>query len=332
MNRYPNTRSPKRKSPLKKILLLLIALVLIYAAGRLYYRITGGFTLSNISSTWQYDPRWETHSLSSHEKKHLDRILDQEYIYLGKGCQAYVFASRDGNYVIKFFKYQRFLPQPWINLFTFIPAVERYQQRKTIEKRNKLDRVFRSWKMAFDQLQTETGTLYVHLNKTRGEHKPLIIQDKIGREHQIDLDQTEFLVQYRAKMLTSTIESMMEEKKERQAEQLIDTLLAMLLFEYARGYADNDHALMQNTGVFHAAPIHIDVGQFIYNETVRSPDVYKRELYDKTYNFNKWLKKHFPQLSNHLQNRLLAIIGVDFFHYPPYKHKGNVGKIPHQDL
>lgn len=313
----------------KAIFIFFVSLIFLYASIRIYFAVTAGFTVGNITSDLTYDHRWSTHSLSSTENQQINHALDQNYAYLGKGCQAYVFESEDKEYVIKFFKYQRFRPQAWINTLTFIPAVERYQQNKAIEKKNKLDSVYRSWKIAYEDLSRETGVVYLHLNKSDDLHKKITILDKMGIQHQLDLDQMEFLVQHKAEMLCSTLKTMIEEKKTFQAEVLIDRMLSMLLSEYMRGYADNDHALMQNTGVWDGYPVHIDVGQFIYNPSVKNPAVFGQELYDKTYKFHLWLKKHDEHLATYLRNRIVAVIGEEYFLKGPYVHKSDVAKIPH---
>lgn len=300
-----------------------------YGGGRLYYATTAGFTMSNIEANIPYNAKWDIQPLSATEKSHIEKIFEQTFTYFGKGCQAYVFASPDNQYVIKFFKYQHFRPQYWIDLFTFIPFVEEYQLAKAEEKKIKLENVFRSWKIAFEDLKSETGVVFVHINKTHEWDKTLAIRDKLGMIHQVNLDQTEFMLQRRAELLCPAIDQLMAQGKTVQAEVLIDRLLTMLLSEYARGYADNDHALMQNTGVLDGYPIHIDVGQFIRNESVKAPKVYKQEIYDKTFNFHHWLKDHHPELADHLEARLVAIMGPDYFYSAPYVHKGDVAKIPH---
>jgi len=316
---------------IKKIIILIIAVCAVYAGGRLYYALTGGFTMGNIISDLPFNPKWKTHPLTAQEKEAIHQALNQEFTYLGRGCQAYVFASKDGQYVIKFFKFQRFRPQAWIDLFTFIPSVHKYQDGKVIEKREKLNKVFTSWKIAYDTLRKETGVVYVHINKTDDWHQSILIKDKMGFEHTVDVDTTHFMLQKRAVMLCAAIDQLEEEGHRDQAELLIDRLLTMLLMEYARGYADNDHALMQNTGVYDGHPIHIDIGQFIHNDSVKAPKIYKQELFDKTYQFHQWLKKHHPALADHLEARLIAVIGPDYFYSAPYVHKGDVAKIPHQE-
>jgi hypothetical protein len=318
------------KSLLKKITIILAVIGTIYVAGRLYFAITGGFTEGNINSNLSYDPRWQVHTPSPSEVAAIDQALDQPFDYLSKGCQSYVFLSRDGNYVIKFFKYQRFRPQTWFQPFTFIPSVKRYQQRKAIERKDKLDRVFRSCTIAYEHLPNEAGLVFLHLNKTPDWTKTLTIYDKMHLKHVLQLGDMEFIVQRRATLLAPAVNALVANGKVDEAETLIDRLFVMLLLEYARGYADNDHALMQNTGVLDGYPIHIDIGQFVYNEIVTSSDVYYQEMYDKLYLFYVWLKKHHPDLAFHLKTRLVMLMGPEYYYKAPYHHKGDVGKIPNQ--
>lgn len=289
-----------------------------YGAGRLYYQVTGGFSLGNISSDFPYDPRWETRPLSHKEQMEVDSFLKQKFNYLGKGCQSYVFLSEDGQYVLKFFKYQRFRIQPWLNLFSFVPAVDEYRSRKIEKKQSKLEGVFRSWKLAFEELQPETGFVYVHLNKTTHLNGPIAIYDKMGFEHRLDPNQYEFLVQRKAQMLCPYIDELMLQGKVVEAKELLDRIIALIITEYQRGYADNDHALMQNTGVLDGFPIHIDVGQFVKEERAKDPEVYKQDLFSKTYKFRKWLGKKYPDLKHHLEQQLQIVIGEQYARMQPH--------------
>jgi len=284
-------------------------MAIIYGAGRVYYRVTAGFTTGNITSSLPFDPRFETKPLNGVEKILVDSILSQEFHYLGKGCQSYVFASEDGKYVLKFFKYQRFTPQEWLKLFSFIPAVEEHRLKKIEEKKAKLENIFTSWKIAFDELKPETGLVLVHLNKTKDLNRELVIFDKMGFKTVLPIDDYEFLIQKRALMLTDVIDQQMKGGEIDQAKLLIDNLFSTILSEYNRGLGDNDHALMQNTGVLDGKPIHIDVGQFVKNEDFKEFDTQAQETFSKTYKYRIWLKKQHPKLSVYLEEKLRAFMG-----------------------
>lgn len=295
-----------------RFFILLVFALACYGLGRLYFQLTGGFTLSNINSDFAFQPQWEVRPLSIKEKDQLDAALNQTYHYLGKGCQSYVFASHDDRYVIKFFKYQRYRLQPWLSYFPPLPAIVKFREEKNEKKWHKLDGFVKSWKLVFENLKDETGLVFVHLNKTDDLHKNLVIFDKLGLEHQVDLDQMEFCVQRKAEMLCDVLLRYQKEQNFTAASNLVDNLLAMILSEYARGLADNDHALMQNTGVIEGKPIHIDVGQFVINEEIKKPEIYHQELFTKTYKFKKWLFEHYPELGSYLVGRLKEIIGPSY--------------------
>ena len=299
-----------------RLFILSLFILSLYGLGRLYYQVTGGFMVSNITSDFPFQPQWETRLLSMNEEEEVNKALDQPYYYLGKGCQSYVFASEDGHYVIKFFKYQRYRLQPWLAYFPSLPAIVKYRQEKMEKKWNKLDGFVKSWKIAFENLKDETGLIFVHLNKTDHLQRHITLYDKMGQKHEIYLDQMEFCVQCRADMLCDTLLQQKENGNLAESKQLIHQLLNTILSEYARGLADNDHALMQNTGVANGKPIHIDVGQFVFNEDV------KQELFTKTYKFKIWLRENYSDLADYLEQELRQVIGPDYaVMYPKWRKK-----------
>lgn len=315
----------------KCFLYVAILFVIFYGLGRLYYYTTGGFTLGNITYELAYNPRWEIPSLSSDKKNEIDQILNQNFYYLGKGCQSYVFESEDSKYVLKFIKYQRFRPKPWLDYLTFIPFMNQHLQDKIETKREKLHGVFTSWKIAYENLQKETGVLYIHLNKSKTLNKTLTLFDKMGFKHTLDLDNYEFLVQLKADMLCSTLNKWMAEGEIESSQELITQLIKRIISEYERGYADNDHALMQNTGVLDLQPVHVDVGQFVKNNRVQDVSVRNQELFNKTWKFRIWLENQHPILAEHIANVLRDFMGEEQFSLlTPRLNKAEMGILAHQ--
>ena len=302
----------------KLVFLLLLTLAVVFYSGKLYYDfLNDGFTVENISSDYAYDSNRDVRPLSVQEIALTDLILNQTFTYLGKGYQFYAFESADGEYVLKFFKYKRLRMPAWIEYLDFIPGVKNYRLNTNQKKQNKLKGVFNSCKVAFDHLPDETGLVCVHLNKTNTLRKSVTLVDKMGGIHSIDLDQTEFLLQKKAEMLGPYIDQLISSGQIQEAKQLLSQLISLILSEYARGLSDSDHALLPNTGVFAKRPVHIDVGQFVRNEDVKMPHVYKQELFSKTYKLNAWLKSKYPELSQYLEFELRKIIGDQFDEYRP---------------
>jgi len=172
-----------------------------------------------------------------------------------------------------------------------------------------LDDIFTSWKIAYEQLQKETGILFVHLNKSKNLNQKIAITDKLGFAFSINADDYEFLIQKRAKPFIKTLEEQMRGGKLSSAKKMIDQLFAMIVAEYEAGVGDNDHALMQNTGVLDERPIHVDVGQFVQKESFKDKAVQDQELFNKTYKFKIWLNKRYPELAAHLYEKLYSFMG-----------------------
>ena len=300
------------KKAIWRLATLFFIVLLAYAIGRLYFRFTAGFTEDNIASDFSFQSQWVVRPLCSVEQEEVAQALNQPYAYLGKGCQSYVFASRDGKYVIKFFKHQRYRLKPWLLYCPPLPAIVKYRQEKLEQKWRKFDAFAQSWKIAFEHLRDETGLVFVHLNQTDDLERPLILYDKMGYRHAIALDGLTFCLQRRATLLCDTLLQYKARGDLAGAQQLVRLLLDMILTEYARGLADNDHALMQNTGVAEGRPVHIDVGQFAINENVKQPAVFHQEFFTKTYKFNQWLRSHYPELSDYLEKELQSLIGPDY--------------------
>lgn len=300
------------KKKIYSLFFLVFLVVSCYGLGRLYFRLTGGFTLANICSDFPFQPQWEVRPLLLEEQQEFEKAINQPYFYLGKGCQSYVFASQDGQYVVKFFKYQRYRLAPWLAYFPPLPACVKYRQEKVEKKWKKLNGFVQSWKVAFENLKEESGLVAVHLNKSCHLQKQLVIYDKIGQKHLVDLDQMEFCVQRRARLICETLLDYKEKNYLSEAKALIHHLMNLILSEYTRGLADNDHALMQNTGVAQGKPVHIDIGQFVFNEAIKNPEVFHQELFTKTYKFKLWLKDAYPELADYLEEELSQIIGTAY--------------------
>ena len=303
-----------KKGRFKKFLIgFTLLTVVIYGLGRLYFEVTAGFTIGNITSDFKPDPRWDTQPLTLEEQKTVSQILSQSFHYLGKGCQSYVFESEDGKYVIKFFKYQRYRPKFWLDFLTFIGPIEKIRERSAEKKRHRIEGLFTSWKIGYDQLRHETGLVYVHLNKGDTLNQQISIFDKMGFQHTLDADKMEFLIQKKAKMLCATIDELMAKGQQHEAEILLSRLVKMIVGEYNSGYADNDHALMQNTGVYEGTPIHVDVGQFVYDERMKNPEISHQEIFNKMYKFRVWLQQTHAELIPHLDKELTAVLGDRFY-------------------
>lgn len=247
---------------------------------------TDGFKICKISSDLPFNPEWETppHNLSLAKE-----ALSQPFSYLARGSQAFVFASQDGQYVLKLIRYNHIQPSFWEKMTS-------PEKCRTLEE--KLSHDFTSYKIAYEELQEETGLLCVHLNKTDLFHQNLVIIDKLGISHVLDLDKTEFILQKRAEPLYPHIKKLMEQGEEKMAKTLISHLIFLLSHQSTKGIMNSDVDLFKNFGCLENQVIELDIG------SLKRGSQDKEELLKVTECLHQRLSQDYPSLDAHLLKEL----------------------------
>lgn len=281
----------------KRLIWVVLAGALLFFSVRAYYRLTDDFRLSNITYELPHHAEWEIQPLGPFEKGRVEAALDQPYRYIGKGAQSYAFLSRDGNYVIKFFKFKHLKPSWLVESLPNISVFESYKAKKNLRKERLVSSVFKGYKLAYDLHREQSGLLFIHLNKTSDLKKEMTLFDKIGRAHRIDLDSTIFVLQERAKTTRDVVEEALAKGNLPLAQQRIDQIIALYLSEYRKGIYDRDHGLMHNTGFVGEKAIHLDVGKMTREQEMEKRERYLPDLEILGKRFEEWLKVNFPEYS-----------------------------------
>jgi hypothetical protein len=217
-----------------------------------------GFSLQKIQHCHDFNPDWEI--VSSLSQEELATIFNQPFDYLSKGAQTFVFASRDGKYVIKFFRFLNKYATP----LEFLPFKK---IQRTAEKRSgKLQKDFNSYKIAFEQLQEETGLVFLHLNQTNHLKTRLTLYDKMKSQYKLCLDEMGFILQRRADPFYPTLTNWIKEGKTQEAKKALSELVHLISKRMALGISDKDPDLKTNFGFLNGHPIQFDIGRFKMNE------------------------------------------------------------------
>ncbi len=256
---------------------------------------TDEFTIAKICSNLPFEEKWETRPLSQQQQTEVLHILDQKFHYLASGGQCYAFLSSDGQSVLKFFKHDRRLPAKW-----YPESVKKRQK-----KQRKLERDFNSYKLAFEELQDETGLLYVHLNKTRHLKQTVTLVDKLGIEHKLDLDTKEFVLQKKAELIYPYLQRLMQKGDLIQAKRVIDTLLEVIVARCQKGIFDEDAHIHRNFGFIPESlrAVILDVGRFKKDSSRSQPEVYLKDVAAITIRFQTWLNENYPPLALYLEEK-----------------------------
>jgi hypothetical protein len=278
---------------MKWIIKLAIFICCFFITARFCKTETGKFTVLRITSNLTYHPEWETSPLSPAQESEVKNLLNQPYTYLSKGVQSFVFASEDGQYVIKFFRHDHLALPFWSK---FLPR----KDPKLAKKNRKLGKDFLSYKIAYEILKKETGLVFLHLNKTKNFNQTLDLVDKLKIHHPINLDNYEFLIQKRASLLYTALDQMIEENRVEDAKATLTKLVQLLAYRAQQGVSDKDPDLNTNFGVIGIDPIQIDVGRF-RKGPVRLD---KNEIIRITDHLHQHLMVKCPELDLHLKTQI----------------------------
>jgi hypothetical protein len=261
---------------MRKWILYCAVAVLLYQLPNFCKRQTDGFSIMRITPDLPADVAYPEMELNNEEREELECALDQPYAYLGRGGQCFVFVSRDGHYVCKFFRTE-FHPfgSLWWQTLPFFSHHRR--ERLFAHAHSKLQRDFTSYFLAGQELKKETGTLYMHLTATTHLKKVLRIRDKLGIDHAIDLDRFSFAVQRRAELAFSYIERCVQDDLEK-AHAAVSALIALSVARCQKGIYDEDAKIHKNYGFIDGHPLFIDLGRFVKDPSRKEPQVYHRDI------------------------------------------------------
>lgn len=292
---------------MKKQLFFCMALFIsafgIYKIGRAWDKRADGFTIEKITSNCEPEQRWAI-DYTPEEIARVNEILDQSYTYLGRGFQCYVFVSTDGNYVLKFFRHQRLRMPVYFDWLPQIQWVKKKKASKEKELFRRKEHLFTSFKVAYEKVAPETGLIYVHLNKTTGQHPVITIVDGDGNGYELPLDAYEFVVQQKASLVKSTIAALMEEGREEEAKKRIASIFQLLVSCAKKGVADTDGALIRkdNLGFLGDRAIYIDAGKLSLKEKIKHRQVFAKDL-RRLRPLGKWLEENYPTLAIYFEKQ-----------------------------
>lgn len=287
----------------KRLLKITCLMGLFYSAYNFCESQTDGFTIARIRSEFAPSSKWQNPLLTPLEKEQLSAILDQEFVYLARGGQCFAFESTDGKFVIKLFKNYLSPLQNWLLSLPLPAHFKKSQQKKIDRTEKKRDRDFTSYQLVFQELKEESGLVYLHLNPTQGDYKPLTIRDKLGIAHRISLDNASFIIQKKGELVYPHLKHLMDEGKIEEAKQAIGSLLNVILARSKKGIFDEDAKIHRNFGFIGNQALFIDVGRFRKDPSMTDPTVCKNDLQKTMRRFHAWLQESYPQLAEYLDDK-----------------------------
>jgi len=291
----------KKRWSFKKLLLwITIAAIALFLLARVYYSVTDDFRISNITYEMPYQEAWAIQTPSPEREKEIDKILSQNFTYLGKGAQSYAFVSADDRYVIKFFKFKHLRPVWFMNFVPSVGYLKTFKEKQASRKERKLWGVFHAYKLAYDVDRNESGLEFIQLNTEGNPKRTVTLIDKIGLKRQVDLESIPFILQDKGQTLRVVLEDLLRNGDIVTAKHRISQIFDLYASEYNKGIYDHDHGVMRNTGFIGDRPIHLDVGKLERNELMKQKENAKKDAQLVGNAIKNWIKTYYPKYSGEL--------------------------------
>jgi hypothetical protein len=274
----------------KGLFLLCVAGIAYFLYSSAIWYLTDGFSLGKIRSNLKFSSKWE---VVNPAREAIVPLLSQNFYYLGRGSQMYVFESEDKQLILKFFRHNRYRLASITHSITSPIFLADMQSQKRKAKQAKLNALFQSCKIGYEELHEESGLLYLHLNKTRNLKTSITLYDKLKRAYTIPIDDYEFILQKHGEHIYPYLTRLIDQGKTKEAEAALTDLIFLLTSRLNKGIIDHDAVIHKNSGFLANKALFLDVGEFSKAEC---KDL-KEELWHTTRDLRSWLQEKDPALA-----------------------------------
>ncbi len=276
-------------------------LVLVVAVST--YLIAGSFIerqFSIASVTIPDLPKQETQL--SEETAALANLFNKPFTYLDRGHQSFVFLSNDGKFVLKFFDVNS------LRGYSYIPFVKRHDTTRTERRLNDL---LNGYRIAYEKDRENCGLLYFQVSPNPSMEYTVVLKDRFGFVHHVDLSKVPFVVQKVAVTTRATLYKLLAKGNVSEAKERLGAIVDMYFDEYRKGIYDRDRNYIDNTGFIGQQPIRIDAGRLRYDPEIKNPSFYSKDIYNVLIKrSDRFLRKYFPlyrdEIVDFLEKKILA--------------------------
>jgi hypothetical protein len=260
---------------------LLLALVIFLGVERFCYFQTDGFILSKMLLENAPPLAGPSETLT----------------FIGAGKQFYAFETADHQYVVKFMKFSRRRPLPWLEKLTFLKS---WSTSYLEQRAKRLSNLEYSSRLALQHLASEAALAPYPLPKN------LILIDKLGIAHFVDTSQTKFIVQKKAVPFTLYFD-----QNPSQAQTLISSYIKTVSSQCKKGICNLDPIIERNYGIVDNQTILMDIGSLLAHPKLNHKAGVQREIFVELLPLRQWLQNNHPEHVDYFDQSLHEIISSD---------------------
>lgn len=201
--------------------------------------------------------------------------------FIGAGKQFYAFETADHQYVVKFMKFSRRRPLPWLEKLPFFAS---WKISYLAERAKRLTHLKSSAFLACKYLASEAAIVSYALPQN------MILIDKLGISHCVDRSQTQFIVQKKADPFTTYFDN-----NPSLAHSLISSYLQRVSSQCRKGICNLDPVIDRNYGVVDNQMILMDIGSLLAHPKLSHLAGQQQEIFMETLPLRQWLQNNHPE-------------------------------------
>ncbi len=236
----------------------------------------------------------------------IEDLLKQQFYYLEKGAQVFVFVSEDDEYVLKFVKLKRMRPALWEKALASFPYFNSYGKSQITKKEERVKKLCKSFAIG-QKTKEMTGVVYMHLEPADHPNLQVSLTNRWGEKQTINLAESRFYLQKKAKLVKEAIESCMEAKQKDRAKSLLANLAETLVKRCQMGIIDCDVRFLENVGFLESSTVFIDFGEFREDPRIKNPLAYRPYIAEYTKTFINYLDSAYPELAQYFTNKITTL-------------------------
>lgn len=283
-------QNQKRRMSRKAVsFLLLLSLVLLVGKG--WHWLKDGYRVDRALFPLESSTKWRFAPLSEHEKARILSILKQPFFYLGRGHQCYAFESKDGRYVLKLPRHDRYRVSFFRRASSW-PSSDDLRGRK--------DFLLKSFEIAYEDLKKETALVCVHLTDQEEIEATLRVVDRLGRLSLLDANRVGFILQEKKELMMPALQRAVVLGERANAEAILDALLNVIVIRAKKGISNKDPSFLTNFAYENGVGIQIDTGSFYRKEEIS----FSHSIHQTVGPVREWLAKIDPELLLYFNRRV----------------------------
>ncbi|MCX6988487.1 MAG: hypothetical protein NTZ52_03140 [Chlamydiae bacterium] len=285
------------------VITLAVFTIVLTWTDHFFFKHNKGFSIWHLYSRSKEYSIWDQEMDTKLPLSTLKGIFAEPFTYLGRGHQSIVFESADHEYVLKLCSIHSHLRAfGWLKH----PLSRMTTKRKVIEARNitKLTETKKSHAFAFSALESGSGIVLIHMNKSENFPLNAVVRDPLGYTYTLPLKETFFLLQKKGTLIFPTLQHFLHAGQISQAKAAIENLLTFIHDRSLKGIKDDDPVLEKNYGFYGTTPFQLDTGRLRQDETLTNKGLAKKETIAITEALESWLTHISPELLAHYRETL----------------------------